>query len=376
MLLKKWQAGLLALACGTGLAHAEEIKIGYVTGLTGPIAITANEGLTMARGYIEQVNAQGGINGNKITLVAKDDHYDATKTAGLIDEAITKDGVVAFVNTAGTANTLSIIKSGTLNKYKVPLLGVFSGSEAIRGTGSEQIFHTRPSYNDEVFKIARIVSTLGLKKVAVFYQDDGFGASINDSIARASQEHKFDVILKTSYKSGETNFTKQAKEIIAAQPQAIFLMGVPEAVMHFMKAYDAPTGASQIYTLSFVPPKLLIDFAGESRVRGLAITQVVPNPIGGSLQLTKDYQALLASPYGKGTVASPLNFENYMNMRLMMEALKTAGAKPTPEKITQALKGMRNYRIGGFAIDFGDTNRRGSSFLDIAVISMNGRLAY
>lgn len=378
MLMKKTLTAVMAVLAVslTGVAAAKEVKIGYVTGITGPIARTTTEGLNMTRGYIAMVNSQGGINGNKIVMVSRDDQYDPRKTAGLVDDIIQQENVVALVNSAGTANTMAVIKSDVLNKFKVPLIGVFSGSDMIRGPGSEQIFHTRASYHDEIMKIARVVSTLGLKKVAVLYQDDGFGAGINESINKAAQDNKFEIVLRTPYKPGETDFSAQAKQIIAAHPQAIFLMGLPEAVNRFMKVYDAPVGAAQIYALSFVTAKDLLEVAGEERIRGVGITQVVPNPNSVSLPLAKEFQNFLKTSYAQGVKSSPLNFEVYLNVRLALEAIKMAGPNPTADKVTQSLKSMHNYHLSGYPLDFSDTNRRGSSYLDIAVVGRNGRLSY
>lgn len=375
MFLKKVLSVALATSAFT-LAQAAEVNIGSVLGLTGPVASTSAEGVAISKGYIAMINAKGGINGNKLNLVIRDDEYDPRKTPALVDEVISKENVVTLVNGLGTANTAALMKTGVLQKHKVPLVGVFSGADLIRGPGSEQIFHTRASYTDEVMKIARLVSTLGLKRVAVLYQDDGFGAGIMQSIGKAAEQYQFEIINKTPYKTGETDFAQHARQIIDAKPQAIFLMGVPEAVFRFMKTYDAPTGASQIYALSYVPAKIIADFAGEKRVRGMGISQVVPNPNSTTLPLAKDFQAFLKSPYGKGITSNPLNFEVYLNIRLAVEAIRMAGAKPTPEKVTQALASMNNYQLAGYPINFGDSNRRGSHYLDIGVIGPNGRLNY
>ncbi|HEY8607764.1 MAG TPA: ABC transporter substrate-binding protein [Noviherbaspirillum sp.] len=367
----------ILFACSAiGLAQAGEVRIGSVAGITGPNATTGAEGTALVTKFLDMVNDKGGINGNKVVRVIKDDQYDPKKTAVLAEEAITKDNVVALVNAVGTANTIGIIKSGVLNKHKVPLLGVFSGADVIRGPGSEMIFHTRASYTDEVMKIARLASTLGLKRVAVLYQDDGFGAGINQSIAKAAADYMFEVVSKTPYKPGETDFSTHAKQIVDAKPQAIFLMGVPDAVIRFMKVYDAPMGASQIYTLSFVPAKLLTDSVGEKRVRGVGISQVVPNPNSTTLPLAKEFQTFLKSPYGKGISANPTNFEVYLNIRLLTEAIRMAGPQPTPEKVTKALSSMNGYSLAGFPISFSDTKRVGSHYLDIGVVGAGGRLNY
>lgn len=375
MFVKKALAVLFASST-LGFAHAGDVKIGTVFGLTGPNAVTSVEALALSKGYLDMINAKGGINGNMLHVVTRDDQYDPRKTPALTEELIAKENVVALVNGTGTATTIALMKTGVLNKYKVPLVGVFSGSDLIRGPGSEHIFHTRASYTQEIMKIARLSSTLGLKRVAVLYQDDGFGASVNDSVAKAAENYKFDVVHRAVYKPGETDFAQHARQIIDAKPDAIFLLGVPEAVVRFMKVYDAPAGSSQIYTLSFVPAKLLADTAGEKRVRGLGISQVIPNPNSSTLPLAKEFQALLKSPYAKGITPSPLNFEVFLNMRLTVEAIKMAGAKPTPEKVTQALMSMNSFQLGGYPINFSESSRQGSHYLDIAVIGSNARLSY
>jgi ABC-type branched-subunit amino acid transport system substrate-binding protein len=153
-------------------------------------------------------------------------------------------------------------------------------------------------------------------------------------------------------------------------------MGVPEAVYRFVKAYDAPAGSSQMYALSFVTPKGLADFSGEDRIRGIGISQVVPNPNSTVLPLTKEFQAFMQTAYAQSVTPSPLTFEAYMNIRLVVEALRMAGPRPTGEKVTQSLTSMHNYRLAGYPIDFTETNRRGSAYLDIAVVGRNARLSY
>ncbi|MBC7500228.1 MAG: ABC transporter substrate-binding protein, partial [Herminiimonas sp.] len=202
--------GLIATALAAwlsfGSAQADEIRIGTVSGITGPLSMTTADILSITTGYLDMINAQGGVNGNTLKLFTRDDGYDPKKTAELVEDIVAKDKVVALVNGAGTANTAALIKAGVLTKHQLPLVGVYSGSEAIRGPGSEQIFHTRVTYNEEIAKIARMVSTLGLKRVAVLYQDDGFGAGIIESVTKFSEVSKFDIVQKTKYKAGEQNF--------------------------------------------------------------------------------------------------------------------------------------------------------------------------
>jgi len=374
-MIKSVIAGMLAstVLCS---ASAEEVRIGFVNGLTGPIAETAQDLVKVTGAYIDMINSQGGVNGNKLVLVAKDDGYVPAKTAPLIEEIVQKDKVVAIVNSAGTAPTLSVIQSGVLSKHHLPLVGVFTGAEALRGPGSAEVFHTRPTYQQEIRKISNMASTLGLQRVAVLYQDDAFGQGILQSIDASEKEFKLKVISKVAYKAGAKDFAPEAKLIEAAKPQAIFLMGVPDSAYRFMKAYSAPVGAAQIYALSFVTPKMLASAAGEEKIRGIGITQVVPNPNSATTVLVKDFQSLVNNAFGKNVSPSSVTLEGYLNIRLLVEAIRMAGPHPTSEKVLQSLASMQDYRVGGFPIDFGKGNRSGSSFLDIAVVGRNARLQY
>ncbi|HJV86469.1 MAG TPA: ABC transporter substrate-binding protein [Noviherbaspirillum sp.] len=357
-------------------ARAEDVRIGFVNGLSGPIAETAQDILKVSRAYVEQVNASGGVHGRKLVLVARDDQYDPGKTAALVEDVIVNDKVVALVNSAGTAPIIAVIKSGVLAHHKVPLVGVFSGSAALRGPGSAEIFHTRPTYGEEVLKIARLASTLGLRRIAVLYQEDAFGQGILQSVAEGEKKFNLEVILKAGYHPGTRDFAAQAKAIVAAHPQAVFMMGVPDSTYQFVKAWDAPTGYAQLYTLSFVTSQKLAEIAGEAKARGIGISQVVPNPNSTVLPLMKDYQSLLRSFYGKDIPSNPVTLEGYLNIRLVVEAIKAAGPNPSGDKVMQALAAMRDFRLGGYPIDFSGSKRTGSNYLDIAVVGRDARLLY
>ncbi|NEX63684.1 ABC transporter substrate-binding protein [Noviherbaspirillum galbum] len=357
-------------------AGASEIRIGFVNGITGPISETAKELETLTAGYLEMVNAQGGVHGKRLKLVVRDDGYNPARTATLTEELVEKEKIVGLVNSAGTAPTLSVIKSGVLSRNRVPLVGVFSGADAIRGPGSEEIYHTRPTYGQEIRKIAQLASTLGLKRIAVLYQDDAFGQGILKRLEDSEKEFGLQVMAKVAYKPGTKDFAAQARSVESVSPQAIFLMGVPDSTYQFMKAYDAPAGAAQIYALSFVTPKLLADTAGDAKARGIGISQVVPNPNSATIPLIKEFRTFLNTPYGKGITPSPVTLEGFLNIRLLLDAIRMAGPQPTGEKVLQALSGMQRYSVGGFQVDFADGNRNGSNFIDIAVVGRNARLQY
>ncbi len=74
------KAALLAAMVGAAaLAAQAEIRIGQTVGVTGAVAATVKESMAGAKLYLDQVNAKGGVHGEKIELVTLDDAFDVKK---------------------------------------------------------------------------------------------------------------------------------------------------------------------------------------------------------------------------------------------------------------------------------------------------------
>ena len=85
---------------------------------------------------------------------------------------------------------------------------------------------------------------------------------------------------------------------------------------------------------------------------------------------------MIASPYGKEIVFSPITSDAYMNIRLMVTAIKMAGSRPTVERVMQNMTEIYNFASGGFAVDFSGSKRDGSDNLNIAADGQRARLRY
>ncbi|HEX5128056.1 MAG TPA: ABC transporter substrate-binding protein, partial [Rhodocyclaceae bacterium] len=162
---------MTTLVCGYG--HAQEIVIGQCVPLSGALANTGVDIAFGARLAVDAANAVGGVNGHKIRLIQKDDGNQVDKTVQCTEGLIKNDNAVALIGYVGTDNVEELVKRKTLADAGIALIAPYTGSEVLRG--SPNIFHVRASYADETAKIVEQFARSGLKRIAVFYQNDAFG---------------------------------------------------------------------------------------------------------------------------------------------------------------------------------------------------------
>src|SRR5881392_2026643 len=157
----------------TGATDAE-IKIGNIMPYSGPASSYGVIGKTEAA-YFEKINAEGGINGRKITFISYDDAYSPPKTVEQARKLVESDEVLLIFNPLGTPPNTAIQKY--LNTKKVPQLFVATGATKWNDPkGFPWTMGWQPNYQSETQIYAKyILKQKPDAKVAVLYQNDDYG---------------------------------------------------------------------------------------------------------------------------------------------------------------------------------------------------------
>ena len=156
---------------------ATSIKLGITVPMTGIASPGYNKIPGAMKAYFDYVNANGGVNGRKITLVIKDDQYIPTTAVAKANELILRDKVFALVGTLGTASTKAISASTQLSKRGIPSLFVNTGFSGFADKKAyPTTFSILPSYQMEAKIMGKYLKeNYAGKKLALIYQDDDFG---------------------------------------------------------------------------------------------------------------------------------------------------------------------------------------------------------
>jgi branched-chain amino acid transport system substrate-binding protein len=153
---------------------ATEIKIGQTIAYSGPASAYGVLGKT-EDAYFKTINAKGGINGRKITLISRDDAYQPPKAVENARRLVEEDEVAFVFGVLGTPINMAI--RPYLNAKKVPLLFISAGSANF--ADPEHFPYTigwQPTLRSEAkFYGADIVKRTPNAKVGVLYQNDDFG---------------------------------------------------------------------------------------------------------------------------------------------------------------------------------------------------------
>lgn len=365
--------GKAARTAATPPAPQAEVLVGQVAPLSGVLASTGKQMVLGGRIYFEWVNDQGGIHGARLKVQVADDGYKVDDTVRLTRELLANPDVVALFGLAGTANVGQLLKDGVLAQAGVPLVAPYTGGDALRAPFNPWIFHVRASYADEAEYMVQHLTTVGISRVAVLYQNDGFGQAGLAGVEAAMSKRQLKVLAAAPYERNTDQVDEAVRSIRAAEPQAVIMVAVNRPAAAFARKYREAGGAGVLYNISVVDPAELVRLGGMANVRGLGISQVVPYPYSPVLPVIREYQQLLQR-YAPDEPITYTSFEQFLGAKVLVEALRRAGPQPTRAKVMAALEGLGSFDLGGWRVSYSPGNRVGSRMVEMTVIGTDGRL--
>jgi branched-chain amino acid transport system substrate-binding protein len=363
----------LALALLQTTAMAADIVISQLAPLTGVLASTGKQMVLGGQIYFSHINDTGGVHGQKIRVLVGDDGYKVDETVRLTREALANPEVVALYGFAGTSNVGKLLTDGVLDQGGAALVAPYTGGEPLRSPFNPWIFHVRAGYADETEHMVQQVTTLGMTRIAVMYQDDGFGKAGLEGVQKALAKRKLTLSVAAPYERNTDKVEEAVKQVKASDAQAVIMISVNKSTSAFIKRYREAGGGAQLYNISVVDPAEIVRLAGLKNAHGLGVSQVVPYPFMASLPVVREYQTLLKK-YAPNELVNYTSFEQFLGAKVLVEGLRRAGPKPTRAKVVKALESMGNFDLGGTSVDYSAENRVGSRYVEVTVIGSSGKL--
>ena len=210
----KWcpKVAALALCSLGGLALAAELVIGQVAPLSGVLVNTGHQMVVGGQIYFDAINTQGGMHGAKIRHLVADDGYKVADTVRLTRELLARPEVVALFGFAGTANVTQLLTGGVLEAGGATLVAHYTGGESLRNPFNLWIFHVRAGYADEAEHTVQQLTTLGMNRIAVMYQDDGFGKAGLHGVTNALAKRKVKLAVSAGYERNTDKVEEAVKK--------------------------------------------------------------------------------------------------------------------------------------------------------------------
>ena len=354
-------------------AAAADLVVGQVAPLSGVLASTGRQMVLGGKIYFDAINAQGGVHGAQIRHEVVDDGYKVAETTRLTRELLAKPEVLVLFGFAGTANVTQLLTDGVLDAGGAALVAPYTGGESLRSPFNPWIFHVRAGYADEAEHMVKQATTLGLTRIAVMYQDDGFGKAGLLGVQTALAKRQLKLAAAAGYERNTDKVEDAVKAIKASDAQAVIMISINKPTAAFVKQYRESGGSAQLYNISVVDPAEIVRLSGLKNAHGLGISQVVPYPFMPNLPVVREYQTLLKK-HAPDEVPNYTSFEEFLGAKVLVEGLRRAGPAPTRAKVLKALESMGNFDLGGTTVNYSPTNRVGSRYVEVTVIGSTGKL--
>ncbi len=353
----------------TAIAQSEsKIILGQSAAFTGPAAQLGIQFYQGAKLYFDLVNAQGGVGKRLIEIRNLDDGYEPDRCAENTRKLIADDAFALF-GYIGTPTSLAALPLAT--QEKIPFIAPFTGAMGLRNPFNKVVFHVRASYNDETALIVKQLTTLGLKKIAVFYQNDAYGKAGLDGVTLALSGLGLKPVAQATVERNSVEVAKAVKDIVAAAPDGVVQIGAYKACAAFIRQARKAGYGGTFFNVSFVGTQALADDLGKEGA-GVVVSQVMPSPYSAAKPIAREFAEAVKAD-GK-VQANFSSMEGFVAAKVFVEGLKRVGSKLSRETLISGLEAIGSQSMGGFAVSFGPSDHVASNFVELSMLTGDGRV--
>jgi ABC-type branched-subunit amino acid transport system substrate-binding protein len=362
-------AGFTGAALANEGVTADTVSFAQVAALEGPASAL---GKGMREGIIaafEEANRNGGVHGRRLTLDSMDDGYEPDLSVGHVKSVIDGNAHLGLIGPVGTPTTKATQPVATA--ARMPVIGPFTGAGFLRVSSHGNIFNVRATYAAETEAwIRHLVDEQGLQKIAILYQDDGFGRVGLDGVTTALESRGMTLAASGTYTRNTIAVKQALLDIRKAEPDAVVMVGAYKPIAEFIRLSRKLKFDPTFVNISFVGSKALAAELGEDG-EGVIISQVVPFPWDTSVPVVAQYQAAL-SAVNKDAEPGFVSLEGYIVGRLAISALEATGRDVTREKFLAALGALSTVDLGGLEMNFGPNDNQGLDAVFLTRITADG----
>jgi ABC-type branched-subunit amino acid transport system substrate-binding protein len=238
--------------------------------------------------------------------------------------------------------------------------------------------HLRASYYTEIEGAVRyFADSLGLRKIAVMYQDDAFGLAVLGGAQLALGRRNLRIVTTATYERGTLDVDDAVNEIRESGAEAVLLAGTYAPLALFIRRCHEAGFRPYFHTVSFVGSEAFGREIGKrgvevSEYEKIIVTQVVPSPLGDEHAVVREYREAIRRHFPDES-PNYVSLEGYLNAKLLSEALRRTGPEPTREGLITAFEGMEAFDLGiGRRVSFGPLDHQGMDDIYYSRLSPDG----
>jgi branched-chain amino acid transport system substrate-binding protein len=358
--------GFLALF-GTGDLASAQIKIGAVLSVTGPASFLGDPEKRTLEIYVDEINAKGGVNGQKLQLVVYDDAGNAENARTFATRLVEEDKIVAMVGGSTSGTTLAMMQ--VAEDAKIPFISLAGATQIIEPV-RKWVFKTPHTDRMACEKIFADLKSRNLTKIALISGTDAFGKSMRDQCVLVAPKAGISIVHEENYGPRDSDMTPQLTNIRnKAGVQAVINPGFGQGPAIVTRNYHQLGIKLPLYQSHGVASKQFIELAGPAAegvrlpAAALLVADKLPNndvqkPV--VVNYSKTYQAKT------GQQVSSFGGHAYDGFMILVEAMQRAKSADS-SKVRDEIERTKGYVGSGGIVNMSATDHMG---LDLSAFRM------
>jgi branched-chain amino acid transport system substrate-binding protein len=327
-------------------ATDSEIKIGNIMPYSGPASAYGVIGKT-EEAYFRMINAEGGINGRKITFVTYDDAYSPPKTVEQARKLVESDEVLLIFNSLGTPPNTAIQKY--MNQKKVPQLFVATG--ATKWNDPKDFPWTmgwQPNYQSESQIYAKyILKNYPNAKIGVLYQNDDYGKDYLKGFKDGLGAKTSMIVVEDSYEVSEPTIDSHIVRLKSSGADVFFNITTPKFAAQAIKK-NAEIGWKPLHFLNNVSASIgsVMKPAGFEASQDIISSQYFKDPTDPQWKddvAMKTWNAFLDKYYPEANRADASVMYGFIVSQGLVQVLKACGDDLSRENVMKQAASLKDF---------------------------------
>lgn len=374
LMLRLISVNLVAFAL-MGAAHAAEpgvtageIVVGQNITLQGGKNGYGVEVLAGVRTFLDEANRAGGVHGRQIVLrTLDDDNKSALAEANA--RTLVKDGVFLVFGSIEGGPSTAVMKA--TEELKVPFFGPMAGSPTLRRPHQSLVFPVRAEHREEFRALIQYGRSIGLKRVAFFHSDSEVGQQhlANVKLAASEAGAEFAVALPVKAETSEAQL--DAWVVLLREQRAEMVLNHGSASVYERLIRKARSAGLSTTFLAVNSGSTQLAAALGPLAEGMVFAQVVPNPWARKTAIAREYQDAFSRVH-PGRAYSYGSLEGYLTAKALVAALRETGPTPSRAALVKVLE-KTDLDLGGLKLRYRPGDHAGSTFVDLAMVTREGR---
>jgi len=347
-----------------------EILVGQWGPQTGPAAPWG----AVARGtdlLFKIVNEEGGINGRKFKYFLRDDAYQPAKTKAIAKEFVEDIGVFTVIGGVGVAPGMTARDYLMENKvfWFAPVTGVYEWIQPFQ----KYLFAVYPLYDDEAYNLTDyLYEKLGLKKIAMFYQNDDYGKQGVMGVERYLKDKNISLVAKISAEVTDRDLSTHALKLKDSGAQAVIMWTMPTHGALILGETAKIGFKPQWATSNTLSDSALMMQITKGLWAGMIHSNFVELPDSNLPLMVKyrEWHKKLAPQerFGVFYLAGIVFAEPFL------EGVKRAGKNLNNDTLMKALEGIKDFKGIGGPINYSPTERQGAKHVFYGKVKPDGNI--